>query len=71
MDTLAYAKKLRAAGVPEQQAEAFAEALKDAAADSLATKADLLAMETRLMRFLYVQAIAIVGFVVALIKLLP
>ena len=40
-DTLAYAKKLKAAGVPEAQAEAQAEALADAVSSALATKHEL------------------------------
>ena len=45
-DTLRYTERLRAAGVPEQQAKAEAEALRDVLAEamdsSLATKADLM-----------------------------
>jgi hypothetical protein len=44
-DTLKYTERLRAAGVPEQQAKAEAEALRDVLAEamdaSLATKSDL------------------------------
>jgi len=54
-DTLKYAKKLQAAGVPEPQAEVQAEAMKEQAEaiqelidDSLATKHDLKQTEERL-----------------------
>lgn len=40
-DTLAYAKKLKAAGVSDAQAEAQAEALASAIGAEIATKADL------------------------------
>ena len=40
-DTLAYARRLREAGVSETQAGGRAEALRAAFADSVATKADL------------------------------
>ena len=40
-DTLAYAKKLREAGVPEKQAEVQAEALAEIADEKLATKDDI------------------------------
>ena len=40
-DTLAYTKKLKAAGVPEAQAEAQAEALAQAITGEIATKHDL------------------------------
>jgi hypothetical protein len=41
IDTLEYSKKLRAAGVPELQAEAHAEALSKLASEELATKKDI------------------------------
>ena len=40
-DTLAYARKLKAAGVDEAQAEAHAEAVRDAVTEGVATKADV------------------------------
>lgn len=47
-DSLGYAKRLRDAGVPLDQAEAHAEATRDFVMAELATKADLLATEQRL-----------------------
>jgi cysteine sulfinate desulfinase/cysteine desulfurase-like protein len=48
-DTLKFVRHLRSAGVPESQAEAFAEAMKEAQGEAdLATKADLREMENRL-----------------------
>jgi len=41
LDTLAYAKRLKAAGVPDAQAEAQAEALTEALTNQLATKQDI------------------------------
>lgn len=41
IDTLRYAKRLRAAGFSEEQAEVQAEALSEAIRDSLVTKLDL------------------------------
>ena len=41
-DTLAYPKKLKAAGVPEKQAEMQAEAFAEIIEDRLATKQDIL-----------------------------
>jgi len=40
-DTLAYAKKLISAGVPEKQAEVQAEALSEIVDERLASKADI------------------------------
>lgn len=40
-DTLAYSKKLKAAGMPEQQADIQAEALFELVDEKLATKKDL------------------------------
>ena len=51
-DTLKYTERLRAAGVPEQQAKAEAEALRDVLAEamdaSLATKPDVLDLKNDL-----------------------
>ncbi len=47
-DTLTYARALKEAGVPEQQAEAHAVALRDVVADEVATKADLATVEAAL-----------------------
>ena len=41
IDTLRYARKLKDAGVPPEQAEAMAEAIGSELVDQLATKADL------------------------------
>ena len=47
-DSLGYAKRLRDGGVPQDQAEAHAEAARDFMIAELATKSDLLATEQRL-----------------------
>jgi hypothetical protein len=47
-DTLAYVKRLKAAGVPEAQAEVQAEVLAEIVKDQLATKQDLRELELRL-----------------------
>ena len=47
-DSLGYAKRLRDCGVPNDQAEAHAEAARDFIMPELATKTDLLATEQRL-----------------------
>jgi hypothetical protein len=47
-DSLGYAKRLREGGVPQQQAEAHAEATRDFIMVELATKADLLATKQEL-----------------------
>ena len=44
-DTLAYARKLKAAGFTEQQAELQAEALGEIVEERLATKQDVLALK--------------------------
>ncbi len=48
IDTLAYARRLREAGLSEEQAEAQAEALAAAMTDTLATRQDLRELETRM-----------------------
>jgi len=48
-DSLGYAKKLRDRGVPNDQAEAHAEAARDFLMPELATKADVLAIKSDLL----------------------
>src|SRR5213078_4507309 len=48
LDTLEYAKKLKTAGVPAEQAEAQATALGDALAQSVAFRGDLVSLENNL-----------------------
>ncbi|SRR6266446_7037517 len=47
-DTLSYARRLRQAGVPEQQAEAMADATRELVMQDVATKPDLAGVEQRL-----------------------
>lgn len=73
-DTLAYTKKLRAAGVEEKQAEVQAEALAEIIEEKLATKRDLKKLELRLTHALTLRlgAMLIVGIsvVATVVKLL-
>ena len=74
-DTLAYARRLKEAGVDEAQAEAHAEAVRDAVTEGVATKADLANLETRLtVRFVGIAVgivLANAGLTFALFRLLP
>ena len=66
---LAAARDLEAAGVDRRQAEAHAEALRQAATadrDEFATKADLAALEARMYRALWIQGAGIVVVLTAL-----
>ena len=45
IDTLRFARKLKQAGLPEEQAEAVAAALGEELTEHLATKADLLLLK--------------------------
>ena len=74
-DTLSAARKLEAAGVERRQAEAHAEALREAVSadrNALTTKADLAGvrdelradlagLEARMYRALWIQAAALIG----------
>ena len=63
-DTLAFVKRLAAAGMNARQAEAMAEALTEHAFTDLATKADLKELELRLtirMGVMNAATIAILG----------
>ena len=79
-DTLSYARRLKDAGVDEKQAEAHAEAVRDAITQGVATKADMARLENKmdgmatkaeLYRAMWLQTFAILGGVGLLIKLLP
>ena len=48
--TLAYANKLKIAGVPDKQAEIHAEAIAELVVDHLATKQDLKELELRFLQ---------------------
>ena len=70
-DTLATARKLKAAGVAEAQAEAPAEAIASAVhsgRDDLATKADL---KAEIAERMLLAGVALASVIVALVKLLP
>ena len=78
-DTLAAAKALREAGFENRQAEAVAGVMRHATRlrgcrladrDTLATKADLAALEARLYRALQMQGAGIVAVMAALIAAL-
>lgn len=66
-DTLAYAKKLIAAGVPEKQAEVQAEALIEIVDEHLATKRDLKEMEMALKRDIQEMKSDIIKWVAAML----
>ena len=79
-DTLSYARRLKDAGVGEKQAEAHAEAVRDAITQGVATKAviarlenkmDGMATKAELYRVMWLQTFAILGGVGLLMKLLP
>lgn len=73
-DTLAYTKKLKAAGFSEQQAEAQAEAMFNIIEERLATKQDLHMLEERLTYHLTIRLsvllAASISIVVSLVKLI-
>ena len=56
-DTLSYARRLKAAGMPEAQAEAVADATHELIGARFATKDDLAALETRLTAALDTQSL--------------
>ena len=72
-DTLAYAKKLKAVGFTEEQAEVQASAVADLVNEKLVTKADLdlkiAELKTELVKWMLGIAAGQVAFLVTLIKL--
>ena len=73
-DTLAYAKKLKGAGVPENQAEIHAEAIAGLIDEQLATKKGLQILEAnvtaRIIRWVAGMLVAQAAIVATLVKLL-
>ncbi len=69
-DALAYAKKLRAAGFNEQQAEVFAEAQAELFDERLATKQDLRELEYQPTIRLGAMHVVAVSIVATLVKIL-
>ncbi len=73
-DTLAYAKKLKEAGVPENQAEIHAEAIAELIDEQLATKKDLHILEANItaniIRWVAGMLVAQAAIVATLVKLL-
>lgn len=74
-DTLKFVEWLKAAGVPESQAKAEAEALTEALAETiairdLATKADLEPLKSDLIKWVAGLLLAQAAIVAALVKLL-
>ena len=73
LDTHAIARTLTDAGADPKLADAITAAVRQVAdrdTDALATKADLAALEARLHRAMLLQAGAIVGAVVAILRML-
>ncbi|MGH8531566.1 MAG: DUF1640 domain-containing protein [Gammaproteobacteria bacterium] len=74
-DTLKFVERLKAAGVPEAQAKAMAEAQQDALSESvamqLATKADLAELKLEVIKWMVGLALAQISLLVGiLVKLL-
>jgi len=75
-DTLKFANRLKAAGVPDKQAEAEAEVLAEVLAEAvktsdLSTKNDLHESEIRIIKWVVAMAIAQMAFIVGLMLRLP
>jgi hypothetical protein len=73
-DTLAYAKKLKEAGVPDKQAEVQAEAIAEVFSENLATKQDLdlkIAMlKNELIKWVFGISVAQAAFIISCIRLM-
>jgi len=70
-DTHKFIRTLKASGIPEDQAEAIAEAFREAHLEAeLATKSDLRELEYRLIIKLGAMMMVAIAVVVTLVKLL-
>ena len=71
MDTLAYAKKLIEAGVPQKQAEVQAEALSKALKGDVAANGDIKELEVKMVKWFSGVIIGIViSILLAVLKLI-
>ena len=73
INTLRFARRLKDAGMPQEQAEAMADALGEELVEHLVTKSDLdnalSGLEARLTWRLFVAAAVNVGIVISVLKL--
>jgi len=69
-DTLAYSKKLIAAGFTQEQAEVQAEALTNFVNEQIATKRDLAEMKSDIIKWVAAMLVAQAAIVATLVKLL-
>ena len=70
-DTRKFIRRLRDAGISEEQAEAIAEAFREARIEAeIATKTDLRELEYRLIIKLGTMIVVAIGVVATLVKLL-
>ena len=73
-DTLAYVKRLKAAGVPEAQAEIQAETFAEIIDEKVATKQDLAILEanvtTKIIKWVASMLVAQAAIVATLVKLI-
>ena len=73
-DTLAYVKRLKAAGVPEAQAEIQAETFAEIIDEKVATKQELATLEanvtTKIIKWVASMLVAQAAIVATLVKLL-
>ena len=67
---MAYAKKLKAAVVPDEQAEIQAKELKDIVNTELVTKHDLIKAKTEIIKWVTGMLVAQAAIVATLVKLL-
>ena len=63
-------KALKGAGFDEKQAESVVETIDQAVNETVATKTDLGNLETRIMRMMWVQLIAMVGMLIPVFGML-
>lgn len=70
VNTLDFTRKLKAAGIPAEHAEAIADALNDVAMSEVATRADIAAVRSDLREMESRLVVKLGGVVAALIALL-
>ena len=61
---------MKSSGFDEKQAESVVETIDQAVNETVATKTDLAKLETRIMRMMWVQLIAMVGMLIPVFGML-
>lgn len=69
-DTLAASKRMKALGIPQEQAEVLAEEIRlarEVDLSALATKADMMEVKSEIMKWMFGGFLAVIGLLVGIL----